>query len=80
MLAQKLVGSEGQYYRRNSIEGLKRIEDPCDADEVDRKCRAFYFPPFEPAHFEKGGRRFYVLPEGTNLGTLPKIDWQGDAR
>lgn len=31
-------------------------------DDVDRKARAFYFPPFPGAYIEANGRRFTVAP------------------
>jgi len=54
------ITSEGRFYRRAEIQALKEIGSPGDAAEVDRKARAFYFPPFEPAYFVLGGKKFYV--------------------
>ena len=56
-----LVGEE-HFYPRGSIEALRRVERP-ETDELERKARAFYFPPFEPAFVAVGTRKLYVLPE-----------------
>ncbi len=53
-------GPGGRFYRKREIEALKEIVSPGDAREVDRKARAFYFPPHEPAYFKIGGKKFYV--------------------
>lgn len=63
--------AEVQVYPRNSLDGMRLIGS-ADLTEIDRKARAFYFPPFEPAHFVTGGRKLYVLPEGVSqLDTAP---------
>ncbi len=30
---------------------------------MDKKARAFFFPPFEPAYLRRGENKYYVLPE-----------------
>jgi methionyl-tRNA formyltransferase len=52
----------GTFYPRNSLGALREIKKIEDVQEVDRKARAFYFPPFEPAYFILDGHKFYVLP------------------
>jgi methionyl-tRNA formyltransferase len=59
----KPVTGEGRYYRRDSLDKCREIEKMSDTDEVDRKCRAMFFPPFEPAYYVKSGKKYYVLPE-----------------
>ena len=59
-----IVG-EGRFYSRSSINALRRIQNPNDATEVDRKTRAFWFPPFEPAYIEKEGRKRHLVPGET---------------
>jgi methionyl-tRNA formyltransferase len=54
------VAGAGHFYGKNDIEKLKDIVDIHDVDEVDRKARAFYFPPHEPAYYMLDGTRFYV--------------------
>jgi methionyl-tRNA formyltransferase len=53
---------QGTFYPRNSLDTLREIKNIEDLREVDRKARAFYFPPFEPAYFIVEGRKFYILP------------------
>ena len=57
------IKKSGTFYKRNSIEALKEIQNINDYQEVDRKSRAFYFDPFEPAYYIVGGKKFYVLPD-----------------
>jgi methionyl-tRNA formyltransferase len=52
----------GKFYPRNSIDSLREIKNINDPEEVDKKARAFYFPPFEPAYFRTLGKKFYVTP------------------
>jgi methionyl-tRNA formyltransferase len=59
-IPKKPIQGVGMFYRKNDILSLKKIECLEDFQEVDRKSRAFYFPPHEPAYFEINGIRFYV--------------------
>ncbi len=62
-IPRSLITGEGRYYKINSLEGLKKIDDPSNSDELALKARAFYYPPHEPAYVEVGGKKYYVLPE-----------------
>jgi methionyl-tRNA formyltransferase len=62
-IPRKPMDGEGTYYSRDSLDAFRKIDDPADAEEVDRKARAMYFPPFEPAYFVASGKKHYVLPE-----------------
>lgn len=55
----------GMFYKREEIHALKEIKNVNDFVEVDRKARAFYFPPHEPAYFKVGGIKYYVEREGS---------------
>lgn len=57
------VKGKGHFYSINSIFELKKISSIKDFDEIDKKARAFYYPPHEPAYFVLKGKKFYVLPE-----------------
>ena len=58
-------------YPRTSLDGMRLIATAAPT-EIDRKARAFYFPPFEPAHFLIDKRKLFVLPEGVpQLQTAP---------
>jgi methionyl-tRNA formyltransferase len=56
---ERPVLGAGTFYPRSSIEGLREIRQP---SESERKARAFYFPPFEPAYVVEDGRKRHVLP------------------
>jgi methionyl-tRNA formyltransferase len=63
----------GNFHSRASIDGLNEIEH-ADSPELDRKSRAFFFPPFEPAYIQQGENRHHILPDGaydllTKFGT-----------
>lgn len=49
----------GVYLSRPEMEDLKRI-DP-ENDDVDRKVRAFWFPPYSGAYIEIGGRQYTLV-------------------
>lgn len=63
-IPRKPLAGQGRFYSRNSIDILRRIKNLNNRDEIDRKARAFYFPPFEPAYCLIKGRKFYILPKG----------------
>ncbi len=60
-----------RFYSRQSIVPLRRVVHPEDALELDRKARAFWFPPFEPAYIMAGGRKFHVIPADADRNLLP---------
>lgn len=53
---------EGKLYGRNSLNGLREIQNISDKKELGLKARAFYFPPFEPAYFYINRKKYYVTP------------------
>jgi methionyl-tRNA formyltransferase len=57
------IKGKGHFYGVNSIFDLKQISSMGDFDEVDKKARAFYYPPHEPAYFILNKQRFYVIPQ-----------------
>lgn len=58
------IGSGGHFYARDSLDGLRELTDLDDAKQLDRKCRAFWMPPFEGAYFVRDDKKYYVRPEG----------------
>jgi len=60
---KKKIAGKGKFYSRNSLEKFREIIDVNDFDEVDRKSRAFYNPPFESAYFKLNGIKFHVEKE-----------------
>jgi len=57
------VAAKGRFYRKSAIAALRKIRSLRDHTEVDRKSRAFYFPPHEAAYIEVSGKRFYISPK-----------------
>jgi methionyl-tRNA formyltransferase len=51
---------EGRYISREEFEGLRRIRP---GDDVERKVRAFWYPPYPGATVEVDGRELSVVDE-----------------
>jgi len=51
----------GFYYKKN-IRPFKQIPPQSSLEQIDKWSRAFWFPPHEPAFFQQGIRKLYVLP------------------
>ena len=63
------MNGTGNFYPRNSIAALREVRT---SEEMERKSKAFYFPPFEPAYFRENERKTYVLPPMLlNTGFIP---------
>lgn len=52
----------GHFYGKHSLDGKRNIQNVFDVNEIQKKSRAFYFPPFENAYFFFGGIKYYVIP------------------
>lgn len=50
----------GRYLSRKELEALKEI-DPIQ-DDIERKARAFWFPPYDGAYVDMQGQRFTLVP------------------
>lgn len=48
----------GRYVSRAEMEAMKRVQD---GDDLDRKARAFWFPPYDGAYIEIDGRRYTLV-------------------
>ena len=57
----------GRYLSRDELEAMKRID--LARDDVDRKIRAFWFPPYDGAYIEIG-RQKYTLVDRSILSSL----------
>jgi methionyl-tRNA formyltransferase len=53
----------GRYIGRREMEEAKRIGPDESAESVDRKARAFWFPPFTGAFLEIRNRQFTIVPD-----------------
>ncbi len=69
----------GIYLNRAELENLKRID--LEKDDIERKVRAFWFPPYDGAFLEIDGQKFTLVnrsilqslgdPEASSLFTAP---------
>ena len=57
----------GTYLSRLELEAMKEID--FDEDDVSRKVRAFWFPPYDGAYIVKGGQK-YTLVDHSILKSL----------
>jgi methionyl-tRNA formyltransferase len=48
----------GRYISRQEMEEMKKINS---GDDIDRKIRAFWFPPYQGAYVELGGHQYTVV-------------------
>lgn len=53
----------GTFYKRDSINEIKAIQDTTNKAELFNIVRACYFPPFEPAYMQWGQQKIFLLPE-----------------
>lgn len=51
--------SRGNFYKKGDIEGLRIVNSH---EEENRKARAFYIPPYEPAYYEIDGIKHPLKP------------------
>lgn len=55
--------ARGTYYSRNQFEDLKRIKETDSQIEIERKIRAFWYPPYEGAYILLNGKKYTVVDE-----------------
>ena len=72
---------QGAYFSKNAWAANKVIALNDEPDLIDRKTRASFFPPYEPARLDVIGKKIYCLPDtnGSKLWAkekpLNKSDW-----
>lgn len=76
----------GRYLSRAELEAMKRI-DP-EHDDIARKVRAFWFPPYDGAYIEFQGQKFTLTdrsilegladPDASSLFSTPSTGKPGD--
>lgn len=66
-------------YPRHALSEQREIAGSANDVEFDRKSRAFWFPPFEPAFYRCNGKKYYVAPAQamTDIGAA---DWAAVTR
>lgn len=52
---------QGIYISRKEMEEIKRID--VENDDIDLKIRAFWFPPYNGAYIEIGGKKYTLINE-----------------
>ncbi len=54
---------EGRYVSRADLEELRRIPADASPEEIDRRIRAFWYPPWPGATVERGGRPYTLIDQ-----------------
>ena len=54
---------EGRYISKSEFENLRRISEEDTPEAIDRKIRAFWYPPYPGAYIEKNGKKFLIANE-----------------
>jgi len=57
------IKGKGHFYKKGDLNRIREIKNPQNSDELNRKARALFFPPFEPAYYKSGTKKIYVLPK-----------------
>ena len=52
----RIPQGEGRYVTRDEFEGMRRVPPGEDAETLERRIRAFWYPPYEGATVEIAGR------------------------
>lgn len=51
----------GKFYKRKDLNRARKIYETDSPEEIERKIKAFWFPPYEGAYIEKDGEHFSVI-------------------
>jgi len=54
---------EGRYVSREDLEALRRTPPDASPDEIERRIRAFWYPPWPGATIERDGRTYTLVDE-----------------
>lgn len=54
---------EGRYIAKQDFEKLQKIEPSDTLAEIEKKIRAFWYPPYKGASIEIQGRKFTIIDE-----------------
>jgi len=52
---------EAHYYSYKDFENNRVVQESDDLDIIDRKIRAYWFPPWPGAYIQKNGEEFYII-------------------
>lgn len=53
--------TQGNYFSKKDFEKLRRITANDSLDEIERKTRAFWYPPYDGAYIEINGQEYTIL-------------------
>lgn len=53
---------ESTFYKRNSLAMFRDVTKVTDSEELERRVRAVFFPPYEPAFIRSAERKIYLMP------------------
>lgn len=62
-LQRKKQPEGGKYYSRKEFELLRKINSSDSLDDIEKKIRAFWFPPFQGAEIKINGKPFSLINE-----------------
>lgn len=57
------IQGKGRYIDRNLLENSKRVDLNSSKEEIDKKIRAFWFPPYTGAYIEIDGEKYTLINE-----------------
>ncbi|NTU21785.1 hypothetical protein HPY28_15775 [Brevibacillus sp. HB1.2] len=55
--------NSGEYFSRKVFESLKRIQSSDDLETINKKIRAFWYPPYQGAYIEIEGKKMTLVNE-----------------
>jgi methionyl-tRNA formyltransferase len=59
-LLRTVPNEGGQYISRTEMENMKEI---VEGDDIDKKIRAFWFPPYTGAYIKINGKKYTLINE-----------------
>lgn len=57
----RIKQSSGKYITRNDFEALRKIKPDDTAEQIERKIRAFWYPPFDGAYLTIGNEDYTLV-------------------
>ena len=60
---RKQRADQGKYFSSKYLQEMKEIHLEDNPEEIKRKVRALWYPPFEGAYLLIGGKKFYLIEE-----------------
>ena len=54
---------KGRYFSRRNLESMKDVSEITSAEEIDRRIRALWFPPYHGAYITIGGSKYTLVSQ-----------------